>query len=416
MLSRDYLLADIHKRIMRKFTKILFVFESILMTYVCIHLSSCSKKNTAEVVNKMPATEIKVQESDHTWFYFTQNGYGQIDLPQNVPLTPFKPWTEAVRISSANTTAYEDSNSDNSYAIVNRFGILCFKGQNFSIARDVTLFNDRTADNLVFLNDTPIFSVYKSSFFNDTITDPFYKTNDSLHLFLVQFDPITKVAYPILNSTNLTEEINSEVTDFSWDGVNWLCSIKTISDIKNSFSYVKWSPSVSLLLLSPTVAQNSITVTPISQNEFRASKEHADYRNAPERVRKLVAGFSNKKSFNIEVKSAGGISPRKYQNSLSNSSEKELNAKAIISQSWSAALFEDGTLFLEGALPGKHILRGGKPVAIRLPKLPAGFVYSDFVISDSTLYAAWEEINFYQIGRSGFLKVDLDKTLYSKIL
>jgi hypothetical protein len=95
--------------------------------------------------------------------------------------------------------------------------------------------------------------------------------------------------------------------------------------------------------------------------------------------------------------------------------ETELNAKAIISQSWSAALFEDGTLYIEGALPGKHILRGGKPVAIRLPKLDKGYIYSDFVISGTTLYAAWEETDFYKIKRSGFLSVDLDSTLYSRV-
>ena len=92
------------------------------------------------------------------------------------------------------------------------------------------------------------------------------------------------------------------------------------------------------------------------------------------------------------------------------------NATAILSQSWSAALFEDGTLFLEGALPGRHILRSGMPVAIRLPKLPTGFIYTDFVISGTTLYAAWEETAFYKTGRAGFLQVNLDRTLYSRLI
>ena len=103
-------------------------------------------------------------------------------------------------------------------------------------------------------------------------------------------------------------------------------------------------------------------------------------------------------------------------NEIRNSNEKELHATAILSQSWSAALFEDGTLFLEGALPGRHILRSGMPVAIRLPKLPVGYVYSDFVISDTTLYAAWEESSFYETGRAGFLQVNLDRTLYSRLI
>ncbi len=93
-------------------------------------------------------------------------------------------------------------------------------------------------------------------------------------------------------------------------------------------------------------------------------------------------------------------------------SVQELKASAILAESWSAVLFEDGTFFIEGALPGKHILRGGKTVAIRLPKLPPQFVYSDFVISGTSLYAAWEESAFFKTSRSGFLSVDLDSTLY----
>jgi hypothetical protein len=149
---------------------------------------------------------------------------------------------------------------------------------------------------------------------------------------------------------------------------------------------------------------------------FRECKRQIDYKSAPDRIKKLLAGFDTKLPFEITVKNAGGFSPRTYENTVSNINEKELHATAILSQSWSAALFEDGTLFLEGALPGRHILRSGMPVAIRLPKLPTGYVYSDFVISGTTLYAAWEESAFYKTGRSGFLQVNLDRTLYSRMI
>ena len=52
-------------------------------------------------------------------------------------------------------------------------------------------------------------------------------------------------------------------------------------------------------------------------------------------------------------------------------------------------------------------------MAIRLPLLPENFVYSDFVITETSLYAAWEETSFYKTGRSGFIYVDLENTLYS---
>lgn len=390
------------------------LFVSTVLLFTLLVFSGCKKKEvkTPEVPVK-PAIEIK---RNHSWFYFSNNGYKQIDKLANVPFQAQQPWTEAVRISSANNTADSEAPVCKAYAIVNRTGILTFEEDKISLATDISLFSDRTAGNLVYLNNTPVFSVYKSSFFNDTITDPDYKNNQATHLFLVQFDDTAKISYPIVNCNNITDEPNSEVTDFYWDGLNWVCSVKTISDVKNSFSFVRFKPTVSLLTLSPATCKDVIVVNESSVDEFRKVKEYNDYKGAPERIKSLLSGFDKTLPFIIEVKNAGGCSPRTYANTIAGSKEKDLQAKAILSQSWSGALFEDGTLFLEGALPGKHILRGGKPVAVKLPKLPAGFVYSDFVISGTTLYASWEETSFYKTGRSGFLQVNLEKTLYSKLI
>ena len=189
-----------------------------------------------------------------------------------------------------------------------------------------------------------------------------------------------------------------------------------ISDVKNEFSYIKFKPLVSLLAISPSTAESKIQIEECDADFFRRCKVHYDYEDSPDRIKKLLTGFDKKLPFIIEVKNAGGSSPRIFENNVSETTEKQLNAKAILTANWSAALFEDGTLFLEGALPGKHILRSGKPVAIRLPKLPVGFVYSDFVISGTTLYAAWEETSFYKTGRAGFLQVNLERTLYSRMI
>ena len=80
---------------------------------------------------------------------------------------------------------------------------------------------------------------------------------------------------------------------------------------------------------------------------------------------------------------------------------------AILSDSWCAALFQDGTLFLNGALSRSRIINKGKNIAFKLPKLPAGFVYNGFVFSGKNLYAFWEETEFYKTGRSGLISVPL---------
>ena len=394
-----------------KLYKLVCAITIISLPLLC---SGCKKK--AQQLPVQNSISVEITKTNHAWYYFSNTNYHLIDRPQNAPLQAQKPWTETLRISSANNEACTQNSESKAYAIVNRLGILSFNNEEIVLSPDVSLFTDRTAGNLVFLNNTPVFSVYKSSFFNDSILAPDYKNDSSSHLFLLQFDPVAKLSYPILNCNNLTDKINSEVTDFYWNGLEWCSSIKTISDTKNEFSYIKFKPLVPLLTLSPSTSEGKIEIEECDADYFRNCRLHYNYKDSPDRIKKLLSGFDTKLPFAIEVKNAGGTSPRIFENTVSGSTEKQLNAKAILSASWSAALFEDGTLFLEGALPGKHILRSGKAVAIRLPKLPVGFVYSDFVISGTTLYAAWEESSFYKTGRAGFLQVNLERTLYSRLI
>lgn len=395
---------------MRKFTLI------CTLTLFSLLFTGCGKKKNESTPVTPDTPTVNIKNSNHTWYCFSVDSLVEIEKPQNAPYLPMTPWTEAIRVSSANNCAQSEGGNCKAFAIVNRIGVLSFDNDNVVLSPDVSLFTDRTCGNLVFLNDTPVFSVYKSAFFNDTITDPLYKDENTQHLFLVQFDENAKISYPIINCNNLTAEPNSEITDYNWDGLNWSCSVKTITDIKNIFSYITWKPTAPLLSISPKNAKDKIVIEEIDVDTFREANAQLEYKKAPERIKKLLAGFSGNIPFTVEIKSAGGNSPRVYVNQLENSPKKELLAKGIIAQSWSSVLFEDGTLFLEGALPGKHILRGGKPIAIRLPKLPAGYVYSDFVISGTTLYAAWEETSFFKTARSGLLKVNLDESLYSKLL
>ena len=398
---------------MKKFVNMQIICFAVLSLGVL--LCGCKKKSKSASEKNQEILKVNEHSADHKWYYFTQDGFGQIDLPQNAPFGGQTPYTEAVRISCANNAVNSESDQSNkAFALVNRLGVLCFEGDKLSLAKDISIFSDRTAGNLVFINDTAVFSVYKSAFFNDTISSDSYKSNAGEHLFLVQFDDESKISYPIINSTNLINNSDYEVTDFFWDGSRWLCCLKKNQE-KTDFVYLKFSPAAPLLSITPVSASDLITVRESSVQEFRDVMSIKDYSKAPERIRRMLKGFSDSIPFIIEVKSAGGNSPRIYENKISGSFEEELKAKAIISQSWSAALFEDGTLFIEGALPGKHILRGGNPVAIRLPKMEEGYVYSDFVISGTTLYAAWEQTDFYKTNRSGFLSVDLDSTLYSKI-
>lgn len=377
---------------------ILLVFCLLTNLFV---FQSCQKKDSHIEIVSIP--ELDEKKTNHEWFYFDGNDYQKVTRINQVPPKAFLPWTEAVRISSSNCTENEG------YAVVNRCGILCFDNADFFLSKDNNLFSNRTAGNLFFCNETPVFSLYKSTFFNETTKTLNYNNEKSSQYFLVQFDKGAKISYPVINSNNLSSLPNAEVIDFIWDGINWLCCIKSMEDNKTTFEYISFSPTISLLSLSPATAEGNILIKQSSVEEFRIAKSQIDYKHAPERIKLLLAGFSNKTSFTVEVSSVYGTSSTVYLNKKND--EKPLISKAILAESWSAALFEDGTIFFEGALQASHILRGGKPIVIRLPVLPENFVYSHFCISGTTLYAAWEEKLFYQTGRSGFIRIDLEKIL-----
>jgi len=369
---------------------------------------SCKKQE--EQTDTIEITENETGKSkSHKWFYFNREGYAEVKLPQLSPKQPELPWTEALRISGMNcdgvSTATAPDNRQKAYATVNRLGMLVFDGDTVDFVKDVNLFPGRTAGNIVFVNGEPVFSLYKSSFFND-------KSNDGQHPFLVHFDVKSKIAYPLINTENLLEDgENCEVTDYVWDGRTWVCSVKNETGGKNEFTYIKWTSELPLLSLSPVNASQNITKSECSVDQFRALKEPLTFNQSPERLKKLLNGLPSTVKSRIEISTAGGTSARIYTNAALES-DTELNAYGILNDTWSAVLFQDGTLYLEGALDGRRILRNGKTIAIRLPKLPYTYVYTGFCISGTTLYASWEESDFYKTGRAGFLQVDLDKTLY----
>ena len=161
-------------------------FNLVLLSALFPLCLTCCKKNSQNVPAQN-AVSVEITKKNHSWYYFSNLSYINVDKPQHAPSQSLKPWTETLRISSANNSA-EAGDNITAFAIVNRLGVLKFDGDSIFLSPDVTLFNDRTAGNLVFMGNIPIFSVYKSSFFNDTIIDPNYKNDDSAHLFLVQFD------------------------------------------------------------------------------------------------------------------------------------------------------------------------------------------------------------------------------------
>lgn len=380
--------------------------------FVCILLSvfvffvSCKKDEPLQKTIETPRdTFSQTRElSPFSWYYIDATGINRAETVRMVPAVAKRPWTEAIRISSASVAADLENEAPKAYAVVNRVGILEFDGNEVKAYPDVTLFTGKTSGNLVFSENVPLFLQYKNSFFNETSdTKP-----QQYHTFLSQFSTTTKISSPVLAVENLGFTRESEIVDYVWDGTVWICSVKTLSGDKTSFSYVSWQAKNPLLTLTPVNVSQSILINESQREVFRELKSPHDFSNAPLRLRELLSGIPEEMAIHVTCYTAGGQSPREYIRQKSGDEELPLMSSACIAETWVCAVFQDGTVYLRGALYDKPVFNNGETVAFKLPRLPAGYVYSDCVITGTTLSVAWEETSFFETGRSGFLSVDLN--------
>jgi hypothetical protein len=377
------------------------LFLLVLPLFLIVSCRKAEKNSAAVQQQETPV-------SDHVWYYLNTTGFHRVENVLHVPYAAERPWTEAVRISSASSAADNGSGTPPAYALVNRCGILAFTDDKCSLYPDAQLFSDRTAGNLVFQDNTPVFSLYKSTFFNISLSE---NASDPLHPFLAQFTPGPNISVPLVSIKNLGLGANSEITDYVWDGKCWICSVKTETVNKTSFSYFSWQPKVPLLSLTPATAAASLYITSSTKELYRSLKSPKPFAAAPDRLKTLLSLLPQTLAFQINCYSAGGHSPRPYIRQSKDDTAEPLSAEACIAETWICAVFQDGTVYLNGALYNKPVLNNGRTIAFKLPKLPAGFTYGNFAISGHTIYVAWEETSFYKTGKSGFISVDIEAIL-----
>lgn len=384
-----------------KFFAAVFVFSTLLF--------SCAKD--AQESGALEPIQIEKKSSARKWFALNKDGFFPVDAPQKAPAALQKPWTECVRIScmaQANEKSPLDISAGGSpkiFALANRLGMIVMSQDGAKLFKDPQFFEERTADKIVFMNGVPIYSVYRNSYFNEKIS-----SRQPFRPFLVQFTADSGVYFPILTYENLSLPENSEVNDFCWDGTQWFCSIKNYTQSETNFSYLKFRPETALLSISPE--KNLIAIQKSSEEEFRAVRRPKDFSAAPARVKNLLKGLPADFDFYVECKDSGGATAREFIHSKSKEPNSISRSVVQMAQTWVAALFEDGTLYLNGSLYANKILNGSKNLALRLPKLSEGYKYTDFGISGTVLFAAWEQTDFYKTGRAGFLQVDLKPILY----
>ncbi len=382
---------------MKKFIKIQKIAFFALALFVTV-FSSCSK-NSSKTENALSFENIQQIKKNHSWYYFTGSGFEKIDLPQNAPFTSQKPWTETVRISSALSLSYKNSSSEyTGYALVNRLGLLAFCADKIELFSDASIFTNDTAGSLVFSDGFPVFYLYRSTFFNEKIYDE-SKAIQKTRPFLVEFNPSSKIFYPLVSYENLGLSSADQITNFFWNGKTWTCSAKMQGENGNSFNYFQWSPPVALTDLNPVLSSNFFEFSYISEEEFKKINLPKSFDEAPFELKEILSSIPQKITFCISWRNQSGTSAVSYFHQ--GKSDIPLDAFGAVFPlcELSAAVFADGTTYIKKT--------DGEIKAFRLPKLPAGFSYGEFLVSENFLYVAWEESEFYKSGRSGFICLDL---------
>ncbi len=370
---------------------------------VLITLISCKKNPPIQadpISDFQPSTII--QPETHRWFYFTRDGFDQTLQPSNSPDYPMRPWTQAPRISGTIT------DTEKGYLLVNRRGLIQLSSDSDPVLiPDARLFSGTTADSLFLYDGDPVFKLYINTLFEEKV-DLSTTAKGNIPV-LVQYNSLTNLYYPLINKADLKLSENAQVTAVTTDTENWYFSAKESDESQTTFTYLS-------LPIQSVYSSNQVNV--VSEETFRTNLSQKAFTEASGRYKELLSVIPKEISFTLHAtdfsQSSQVYTSELYYSGVDYAAEDQqiLDAYGQTGKTWTLVLFSDGTCYFAGSLPKLHIVNNGKPVYFRLPALPAGMEYTGFALCGSKLYCGWEEINFYNTGKAGFLEVDLEQVLY----
>lgn len=381
-----------------------FVWLCVIIA-ACVNCASCAKKNTGpqSLADRLSLEEIS-SEKNHSWYVFTKNSFTKIEVPQRAMKTEAYPWTEAVRISSMASVPSSASPSIPAFALVNRLGILTLTASEAKLYEDASVFSGDTADSIVFNGNTPVFYLYRSTFFNERLTEQKIGVQPS-RPFLIEFNPQSKICYPLVTYNNLGLSNDDQISGYFWDGKTWACAAKKIKGDKFDFTYFYWEPLLPLTEISPALNASNFSFRTSNEKEYTSLTMPRLYTTAPRELKSLLESIPKEFTFYISWRDLSGTSPVSYYQPGNGAVPLNAHGAQIPLSKMTVAVFADGTTYVRD----DETL---KITAFRLPLLPAGFVYGDFALAGKTMYVAWEEVFFYKTGRSGFIQVDLSQVLH----
>ena len=372
----------------------------LVMSAALLSCGGGKKSGTENEISDLQ--QLSFVKKSHKWFYLSQDGFNEVDLPQHAPQVMEQPWTEAIRIASAASLPVDAEGEYQAYALVNRLGLLAFSGEDIRLFTDSSYFSSLTADSLVFSDGQPVFYLYKSSFFNSSEPEP---DNGGERPFLLDFNSRSGLFFPLVSYQNLGMDTSEEIVGFFWNGESWTCASKRRREQQIEFKYFIWQPLVSLTDLNPALlSTDSFIFKNATEDDFKKISMPMLFSSAPENLKSLIASIPSEFSFYVAWRDGSGSSPMNYYQAGNNSST--LNAKGLsrTESGYDVIVFADGTTYLRTS-------EDGNISAFRLPLLQAGYSYGEVAIAGDYLIVAWEENNFYKTKRSGFIQIDLNEVI-----
>lgn len=364
-------------------------------------LISCNKNQAVSEEEELP----KIKTSTQIYYFSKDTSNKEQRILHNVlaiskcPKRDFLPWTESIRISGM---GFFD---DEPCFIVNKVGVFSFSNL-FNQPVDIfqsSLFPFFTASG--FFNTDVGFLVksYKNTMFESIGSFEENKLTHEELPILNRYNPITKDLEPILFPHHFALPAYAALTELSYND-SWFASFK-IDDGENvQFRYFEFNNINDILNASYTpIASETFmdAMLPILEDDMRFS-------SLPTPLISLIKAMEEK-SVSIEYFDSNFSSPLKILRNTGKANNLETSKYEAIAYSNNT---KEGTIYALLLNNGKLYVYNANeeaPSIYSLPKLLKNFSYTYFAIHEDVILASWEEQDFFECGRAGFITMPITK-------
>jgi len=178
----------------------------------------------------------------------------------------------------------------------------------------------------------------------------------------------------------------------------WVIAWKKIANDRAQFKY---------RAVSPTGGRESV----LTRKGFLDAYDFQDITSAPDALRAIAALLEAQHPaapvLHLLVHRAGYSRVERYrlgsEERLASGDANLLSVPVFETPSAFFALSDGGSVFASLRAGAK----ASKPIALRLPDLPAGFVFTDLWADGRTLVASWEQQRFPDVGAAGLFVADI---------